>query len=35
LRNGLDDIGMTLADADAIGAFEAQREPWRAVIPAS
>ncbi|MCD7097685.1 3-isopropylmalate dehydratase small subunit [Stenotrophomonas sp. MMGLT7] len=31
LLNGLDDIGLTLRDADAIGAFEAghrQRQPW-------
>ena len=31
LLNGLDDIGLTLRDADAISAFEAghrQRQPW-------
>lgn len=31
LLNGLDDIGLTLQDADAIGAFEArhrQQQPW-------
>jgi 3-isopropylmalate/(R)-2-methylmalate dehydratase small subunit len=26
--NGLDDIGITLANADAIDAFEAARQPW-------
>ena len=28
LRNGLDDIGLTLVHADAIDAFEAQRPSW-------
>jgi 3-isopropylmalate/(R)-2-methylmalate dehydratase small subunit len=29
LLEGLDDIGLTLRDADAIEAFEARRETWR------
>jgi len=29
LLEGLDDIGLTLRDEDAITAFEARREPWR------
>jgi len=29
LLEGLDDIGLTLRDVDAIAAFEAQRESWR------
>ncbi len=29
LLEGLDDIGLTLRDEDAITAFEARRESWR------
>jgi len=36
LLNGLDDIGLTLQHADAIGQYEAQRllqKPWLAATP--
>ncbi|MTV27763.1 3-isopropylmalate dehydratase small subunit [Nitriliruptoraceae bacterium ZYF776] len=33
LLNGLDDIGLTLAHEDAIGAFEADRAAWRPRVP--
>jgi 3-isopropylmalate/(R)-2-methylmalate dehydratase small subunit len=31
---GLDDIGITLRDADAIDAYEAQRRDWMPAVPA-
>lgn len=35
LVEGLDDVGLTLARAEAIAAFEQRREPWRPRTPAS
>jgi len=28
LLEGLDDVGLTLRDVDAVSAFEEQRHPW-------
>jgi 3-isopropylmalate/(R)-2-methylmalate dehydratase small subunit len=33
LLNGLDDIGLTLQDADDIGTYEASRPAWKPLVP--